>query len=49
MKVPVSLVVDELAFKETVDCVDFLTRFNATLTADQCSIDCKQSVTTVTA
>jgi hypothetical protein len=49
MKLPVAFVVDELAFKDTVECVDFLTRFNASLTADSSSVDCKLSLATVTA
>ena len=49
MKVPVAFVADQLAFKDTAECVEFLTRFSAILAADQCSIDCKLSLTALTA
>lgn len=43
MKLPVAFVVDEIAFNDAAECIEFLTRFGVALTADQTSVDCKLS------
>jgi hypothetical protein len=47
MKVSVSFIVAELAFRDTAECLEFLTRSGATLTPDQSAVDCKQSLNAV--
>ncbi|XP_071960157.1 leukocyte receptor cluster member 8 homolog [Antedon mediterranea] len=46
---PVSFVEKELAFEDTAACVAFLTELSVTMTPDQSSIDCKQSMSVLQA
>ena len=49
MKLSVAFVVDELAFRDTADCVEFMTSCGIVLMPDGSHINCKQSVAAVLA
>ena len=49
MKLSVAFVVDELAFRDSAECVEFLTPRGVVLMPDGSHIDCKQSVAAVLA
>jgi len=44
MKLSVAFVVDELAFRDAAECVEFMTSRGVVLMPDGSHIDCKQSV-----
>jgi len=49
MKLSVAFVVDVLAFRDTAECVEFMTQRGVVLLPDGVHIDCKQSVAAVLA
>ena len=49
MKLSVAFVVDELAFRDSDECIEFMTPRGVVLMPDGCHIDCKQSVAAVLA
>lgn len=49
MKLSVAFVVDELAFRDSAACLDFMTQHGVVLLPDGNHIDCKQSVAAVLA
>ena len=49
MKLSVAFVVDELAFADSAECVEFMTPCGVVMMPDGSHIDCKQSVTAVLA
>ena len=49
MKLSVAFVVDELAFRHSTECLEFMTPRGVVLLPDGIHIDCKQSVTAVLA
>jgi len=49
MKLSVAFVVDELSFRDSAECVEFMMQCGVVLVPDGNHIDCKQSVTAVLA
>jgi len=49
MKLSVAFVVDELAFRDSDECIEFMAPCGVVLLPDGCHIDCKQSVAAVLA
>jgi len=49
MKLSVAFVVDELAFRDSDECIEFMTPCGVVLMPDGCHVDCKQSVAAVLA
>jgi len=49
MKLSVAFVVDELVFRDSAECVEFMTPCGVVLTPDGIHIDCKQSVAAILA